>query len=208
MSSEDGCAGLPPRPDPQTGEPRPPQAPAVWQDGKSDPETDSRRRPTSPEGQGPLLEWHRDSRRSTYRLAALMFGFMFVVMTLIAGGFSWMMHWVFWLIVLAGPLVMFLTGRSRWMAAGAEWFAANTGWVKIYELIKVELAGSGISPRLYLTDEAGRVAHAELREMQANSRLWDLVYNGIIHSIHTRDVTLNTAAQAQVVELDSGRHRE
>jgi hypothetical protein len=137
-----------------------------------------------------------------------MFGFIFVAMTLIAGGLSWMTGWVFWLIVLAGPVGIFCAARSRWIAAGAEWFAANTGWVRIYELTKVELAGSGVSPRLYLTDTAGRVAHAGLREMQANSRLWDLVYNGIIHSIHHRDVELNTAAKAQVVEFDSGRHRE
>jgi hypothetical protein len=137
-----------------------------------------------------------------------MFGFMFAAMTLIAGGFSWMTDWVFWLIVLLGPLIMFLTNRSQWMAAGADWFASDTGWVKIYDLTEVELAGSGASPRLYLTDAEGRVAHAELRRMQANSRLWDLVYNGIIHSLHTRNVKLNTAARIQVLEVDSGRHRE
>lgn len=136
-----------------------------------------------------------------------MFGFTFVAMTLIAGGFSWMTDWVFWLIVLLGPLIIFLNSRSQWMAAGSEWFASDTGWVKLYELSRVDLAGNGISPRLYLTDTQGHGAHAELRQMQANSRLWDLVYNGILHSCHARDLTLNTAARAQIIELISGRHR-
>lgn len=113
----------------------------------------------------------------------------------------------FWLIVLFVPVIIFLTSRSQWMAAGADWFASDTGWVKLYELTKVELAGSGISPRLYLTDSEGRVAHAELRQIQAHPPVWDLVYNGIIHSVHARDVKVNTAAQVQVVERDFPRHR-
>ncbi|MGH4014228.1 MAG: hypothetical protein ACRDSL_09930 [Pseudonocardiaceae bacterium] len=198
---------LPPRPDRETGEPRPPRAPAMWEGGKGDPEVDPRRRPTPPEGQGPPLEWHRDSGRATYRVVVIAFGFMFVVMTLIAWGFSWTTDWVFWLIVLLLPLIMFLSSRSRWMAAGADWFASNTGWVKIYDLTEIELAGNAISPRLYLTDTEGHAAHAELRQMQANSRLWDLVYNGIIHSFYTRVVKVNTAARVQVVERDFPRHR-
>ncbi len=154
------------------------------------------------------MEWYRDSRRYTYGPAVLALGFMIVIMTLIAWGVWWMTEWIFWLIVLFAPVMIFVSGRRRWMAAGAEWFASNTGWVKVYELTKVELAGSGASPQLYLTDAEGRVAHAELRRMQANSRLWDLVYNGIIHSIYTREVKLNTAARIQVVEVGSGRHRE
>ncbi|MFN2496057.1 MAG: hypothetical protein ABR608_09140 [Pseudonocardiaceae bacterium] len=136
-----------------------------------------------------------------------MFGFMIIVMTLIGWGLWWVTEWVFWLIVLFAPVMVFLTSRSQWMAAGADWFASDTGWVKLYELIKVELAGSGISPRLYLTDTEGRATHAELRQIQANPRLWNLVYNGIIHSFYTRDVKLNTAARVQVVERNFPRHR-
>ncbi|MCA1676057.1 MAG: hypothetical protein LC799_29080 [Actinobacteria bacterium] len=203
--SSDSAAWLPPRPDPQTGEPRPPHAPVTW-DGGGDAETNPRRRPKAPPGQGPLLEWYRDSRSYTYRLTAFTLGLMFVIGTVVSGGFSWMMDWVFWPILFFAPLMM-LFGRRHWIAAGAEWFASHTGWVKIYELTKVELAGSGVSPSLYLTDAEGRVAHAELRKMQANTRLWDLVYNGIIHSIHTRDVKVNTSAQIQVVDVGLPRHR-
>lgn len=179
----------------------------MWEGGKSDPETDPRRRPVPPGGQGPLLEWHRDSRRSTYRSGAFAFGFMFLGGTAISGGLSWMTDWVFWLILLLFTLIIFSSCRRQWVAVGADWFSSNTGWVKIYELTKVELAGNGISPRLYLTDTEGRHAHGELREMQANPRLWDLVYNGIIHSVCARDVQLNTAALVQVVERDLPRHR-
>lgn len=205
MSGNFGSADLPPRPDRETGEPRPPQAPVTW-DGGGDPETDSRRRPKAPRGQGPLLEWYRDSRSYNYGLAAFAFALMLVIMTAIAGGLWWANEWVFWLIVLFAPLMMLL-GRRHWMAVGADWFASHTGWVKLYELTKVELAGSGASPSLYLTDAEGRVAHAELRRIQANSRLWDLVYNGIIHSLHTREVTVNTAARVQVIEVGFPRHR-
>lgn len=154
-----------------------------------------------------MLEWYRDSRSYTYRLFAFVLGLMFVLGSVISGGFSWMKDWVFWLILLFAPVMIFLTQRSQWMAAGADWFASDTGWVKIYELTKVELAGSGVSPSLYLTDAEGGATHAELRRMQANQRLWDLVYNGIIHSLHTRDVKVNTAARIQVIEVGYPRRR-
>ncbi|MGH4014678.1 MAG: hypothetical protein ACRDSL_12290 [Pseudonocardiaceae bacterium] len=202
---------FPPRPD-QTGEPRPPRAPAIWTTGADDAQTDPlsgawdaetnpQRRPAAPDGQGPVLEWYRASCRNTYQVTVFAFGFMFAVMTLIASGLSWVSEWWCWLFPLLFSLVMFRSSRSQWMAAGSDWFASHTGWVKTYDLTKVELAGSGVSPSLYLTDTEGRAAHAELRRMQRNRLLWDLVYNGIMHSVHTREVTLNAAARAQVVEL-------
>lgn len=129
-------------------------------------------------------------------------GLMLVIGIMISGGFSWVTNWVPWLILLFAPMMIFLASRSQWMAAGADWFASGTGWVKLYQLTTVELAGSGVSPRLYLTDTEGRAAHAELRQLQINPRLWDLVYNGILHSVHTREVKLNTWARAQVIDPD------
>lgn len=37
--------------------------------------------------------------------------------------------------------------------------------------------------------------------MQTNPRLWDLVYNGILHSLHTREVQTTPEAQARVIDL-------
>lgn len=151
-----------------------------------------------------MLEWYRDSRSFAYQMTAITFGLAFVVMTLIAWDLSWMTDWVFWGFVLSGPVAIFVNMRRKWMAAGADWFSSNTGWVKIYELTEVELADSNVNPSLYLTDAEGRAAHADVCRIQANPRLWDLVYNGILHSIHTRKVKLNTRAQAQVIDPEFG----
>lgn len=152
-----------------------------------------------------MLEWFRDSRRYTYRLAVLAIAVMAGIGSVISGGVSWITDWVYWVILLLLASAMLL-GRRHWMAAGADWFAAHTGWVRTYELTKIELTGNAASPRLYLTDANGNRVHAELRRMQANPRLWDLVYNGIQHSVHTHDPTINKAARAQVVEYHP-RHR-
>ncbi len=101
----------------------------MWEGGKLEPETDPRRRPTPPDGQGPLLEWFRCSRRSNRRTTGYAFGIVFITMTLAAWGFWWMAKWSLWLIVLFAPVMVFLTGRSQWVAAGADWFASDTGWV-------------------------------------------------------------------------------
>lgn len=185
-------AALPPRPDPQTGEPRPPRAPA-GDDGSEVGETDPGRCPRKlPSDQGPVLEWFRYSNRFTLLVGALGVLFVFVAGVLSGDGFGWMAS-VGGLAVAVGiplltGLVLYWGNRARWVAAGASWVADNTGWVDVYELTEIKTRVDVGVLKLCLTDSVGRKMDTSVTLLQANTKLWDLVYNGMLHSIRDRDV--------------------
>ncbi|RFU43300.1 hypothetical protein DZF91_01820 [Actinomadura logoneensis] len=72
----------------------------------------------------------------------------------------------------------------REFAAGADWLRKGRIWVDVYNLVEVE-----IEPRkrnadfLVLKDRAGRSITVGVDDVQENARLWELVYNGILHSV-------------------------
>src|SRR5437763_15582668 len=63
-SAGDNMGGLPPRPDPETGELRPPAAP-VQHHGTAAEKAPSRL-PDPPERQGPVMEYYRESKRCVW----------------------------------------------------------------------------------------------------------------------------------------------
>jgi hypothetical protein len=85
-------------------------------------------------------------------------------------------------------LILYLSGRAEWVAAGANWVASNTGWVDVYKLTEIKTRVDVGVLKLCLTDSAGRKMDQTLSFLQANRKLWDLVYNGMLHSIRDRDV--------------------
>lgn len=192
---------LPPRPDPLTGEPRPPRAPVEASHDEGFPEIDPRRRPTKlPPGEGPMLEWYRVTNRYALALGALAAVFVFVGGFLVDGDFDF--QWVTspWGLLVPGlPLaaagLLYWHFRTQWVAAGAEWVANPTGWVQVYELTEVHTLIEVVKVRLCLTDTAGHKMDAQLDLLQHNRDLWDLVYNGILHSIRERDVTVDRTAR-------------
>lgn len=102
-------------------------------------------------------------------------------------GFSWM--WTMpalWIFVAAPPVLWYFLGRRTGISAGADWFAVKGGHVDVYELTKVRIVGTsgGLSWDLELADRKGTELSINLREIQANRDLWDLVYNGIAHSVN------------------------
>jgi len=69
------------------------------------------------------------------------------------------------------------------MFAGANWYKYGRRYVKIYELTSVKVKGTPGSWALDLRDAEGRKVWTELDPIPQNPRLWDLVYNGIRHSV-------------------------
>ncbi|HEX5494071.1 MAG TPA: hypothetical protein VFX70_05785, partial [Mycobacteriales bacterium] len=53
-----------------------------------------------------------------------------------------------------------------------------------YELTKVALKRSGANMMLDLVDRDGRTLRVPWSRLQYNRALWDLVYNGILHSVY------------------------
>lgn len=189
-----------PKPDKLTGEPRPPRAPVntTWKsEGKTDP--DRAQFPPAPEGEGPVLEWYQDSPTEMVKAGMFLSVLVIIFGCIVDGGFGWMATWWLWLFVIWPPILFYFLGRSEGISAGAEWFATSRkSYVRLYELssVKLEHSAAGQSMTLELRDIHGGFAGVSLRQVQRKRALWDLVYNGIAHSV------LNGRATANELALD------
>lgn len=174
---------LPRKPDPETGQPRPPRAPRVSKKNVLTPrEQTVRKHPTGPSDEhGPRLEWCQQTTFGAVLNGAFAAAFMVVVGVVFAGSDA-VTFWFTWPIyIVTGALVAF-TMRQEWLAAGATWFQHKQNWVNTYELVEVKIGAASASQTLKLKDLAGQYTEVKLRDVQENPDLWDLVYNGILHS--------------------------
>lgn len=145
-----------------------------------------------------MLRWHREGRKGLLLSAAMGFAVPASVIAydiVVSGdGVSFFTDWsrplpTVALIVLPFLFAWLLFNHSRreFTAAGAGWVAHNTGWVRTYELVQVKIEVDA-QPHLLLVDSDLRATRPPLREIQQNRDLWDLVYNGILHSFQERYV--------------------
>lgn len=83
-----------PKPDVNTGEPRPPQAPVIttWEnEGRTD--RASAKFPPAPEGEGPVLEWYQQTEFGLFKGGCALSFLLVVFLCILDGGFSWMSTW-------------------------------------------------------------------------------------------------------------------
>lgn len=195
------AGGLPPRPDPQTGEPFPPPGLSYFGGGegapKDNPYRESRlsHKPDPPPEKGPVLVWHRENRAG--KVATFLSGIAIyaVIMSII----SWLQgetfgemlkYWQLWIIVIVFSLLA--TGPFSYMgySAGADWLQVDRVrwgkhkrmWVDLYELTRIHATYGGTTFHLELYDKDIGFARS-FQELQQDHRIWDLVYNGILHSV-------------------------
>jgi hypothetical protein len=193
---------LPPKPDPITGEPRPPHAPNFRGDDKYNSDTQDRRqsrKPSPPAGQSPVLAWHQGSPWSAIQSGLWGFGILIVLTSLITladhhGPFHWMQFWQLWLIIVLGVVAATLTIGSDRCSAGADWVRYRRSWVRTYELDVITIHYTSGRPTIRLTDRDKRVLDVEARYLWEDRLIWDLFYNGIRHSA-THGAALDDAAR-------------
>lgn len=184
---------LPPKPDSRTGEPRPPRAPNRVVRPQEKRSAQWARYPAAPDGRGPVLEWFQSVVWKDSLGMALGLG------GLAAAGFTLHLGWR-WITVPRWPLIVFVIGSlGAAMAvadsmlpkgsllnirhsAGAGWLATPWAWVDTYELVEIDAVGPPL-PDLVLVDRSGREVRYNLVDLQTNAALWDLIYNGIRHSV-------------------------
>lgn len=181
---------LAPRPDPFSGMPRPPRAPAFTRREKDSTqdrarETDPAKAPTPPPGQGPVLVWFKPTLREELIKAGLGAVLIVIGGTLIQGfSIQWMSVWWLWLIVLVGTVGVLGAGLRIQPSAGAEWAQQwGGGWVRTYELTKATAYSTPTGIHLNLTDRDDRHINISVAHLQKDRFMWDLVYNGIVHSV-------------------------
>ncbi|MBB5069976.1 hypothetical protein BJ969_003064 [Saccharopolyspora gloriosae] len=152
--------------------------------------------PAAPEGHGPVLEWHQGRASTSILGGFFLLLILFLFMCLRDWGISWMSTWWLWLFIAWPPFVFYFIGKSVGISAGADWFAVKTGYVETYELAQVKVVGTsgGLAWDLELKDKQGNELSINLREIQTNRDLWDLVYNGIVHSVQRGSAKTNTRA--------------
>jgi hypothetical protein len=196
-----GVETLPPKPDPDTGEPRPPHAPRYGSPAGTEGHDSKAAKPKPPPGFGPTLEWHVESRRSALLIAGLAVVLLLGVEFLFFG-LSLVDHWVGWAIVLGTGVLLYLGFAGRTFAAGAEWLR-STGWVNTYRLQLIEMNVLQGSVSLTLQDDQGGALSIDIEDLQSHQKMWDLVYNGMRHSVAAGvTVKLNDYARS-VLKLPS-----
>lgn len=198
---------FPPKPDLRTGEPRPPSAPLEknWTPAISE-DPDKASVPEPPAGQGPVLEWYQGPG-SGGTAAAFFMILGIVVLTWRFWGFDWVHVWYLWAILLAfSAILYFANRRGERLSAGADWYWYKRSYVKIYELTSVTVRGAagGAAWALDLEDAGGRKVSTQLQIIQRSPALWDLVYNGILHSVYTGGAKVNKRARDRLHLPDRG----
>lgn len=199
----DIAAHLPPKPDPQTGEPRPPSAPLEPGNTKAGDRREAARHKVKPPppGEGPILEWfypNRTSRVVAGLIVSVLGLLVYVTKDWISGesGLSWVGTWWLWLLLTPWPFIFLLLGNEP-VSAGADWLAGRRIFVKTYDLVKVKvgITSGGAAHELQIADKHGKTARYRIIELQQNHKLWDLVYNGLIHSVHINGAETNQRAR-------------
>lgn len=183
--SSQSFADLPPRPDSRTGVPRPPSAPRRESTAVEYTPLDR-----EPKGQpivptpGSVLEWKQESGADAWKATAVSIGFVLLFFTVREGGVGWVGHWVLWLCAVLVGLLTWHVFSKDWVAAGADWVQQRKKWVNTYELTLVrEGVFAAVNRGITLIDTDGRRVDLNLKPVQSNPAMWDLVYNGIRHSV-------------------------
>lgn len=143
--------------------------------------------------------WHRDSVagqvfRYMVALAVAVAGVVVISMLNGDGPRDLLRYWQIWGIVLIGAYLMSSPLDVRMVSVGADWFQigrgrrwyhrgpVETSFLKLYELAEVTGSADGGAPELYLSD-GEHAMRLRIDELQPDRRTWDLVYNGILHSV-------------------------
>lgn len=184
-----GMDGLPQRPDPATGLPRPPHAPGRTTRSTSKRSADRDdalgEAPTAPPGEGPVLAWYRSSR--SYAVQVGIIGFVVAALLLSARDgfqFHWVKYWWAWAVLVVIAFLVGLTQRrGTECATGVEWVRGRKTWVRTYDLVKVKLSLGIGQWSLNMQDRDGRSLSLPVSALQQDRLMWDLVYNGVLHSV-------------------------
>jgi hypothetical protein len=182
LAAENLNPDLPPTPDPETGEPKPPAAPTQHAEGYN--ERKPSRVPTPPPGHGPIP-------------AAIV---------LIAGiwrsGFDALTDWVLWVFVIPVYAWSVYVGRANVVSAGTDWVMCRKYWVRTYELTSIRLVSRGVNGAALRLADSERSVDMPLSLVQSNRELWNYVYLGMRYSA-ANGAEVNRAARNTYPELPS-----
>ncbi|WP_142000661.1 hypothetical protein [Amycolatopsis cihanbeyliensis] len=160
---------------------------------------------------GPTLAWHRPNKRMRHLTTLGAFGFLVIggsLLGLLDGDspFEWLLWWQSWILIIVFTILIGGPFSTIVHSAGADWLqvqrlrwgVTKSNFVKLYELTKIDVSHGGTTFHLYLSD-GERAVERSFEELQVDRRVWDLVYNGVLHSVAS-GATVTTKA-AGILEL-------
>lgn len=103
--------------------------------------------------------------------------------TIVTATIQWTAIWYEWIIVGIGAALIYGAQRRIKVSGGTNWLKLRRGWVRTYELTRVTAHSTPAGIELQFTDRDGRRLSVISDEIQRDRYLWDLVYNGIMHSV-------------------------
>ena len=148
---------------------------------------------------GPALAWwQRGAKEGVRRLVfSLVVAMVIMAAASLFGDFQ--LHafefWQAWAIIVVGAYLMADPLERQTISAGADWvqWKRRPKWyqrrrdrgtfLKVYRLTKIEGYGAGAVLYLRIVDEDGRGIDRTRTDLHSDRRIWDLMYNGIQHSI-------------------------
>lgn len=108
---------------------------------------------------------------------------------------SWFHFWWIWPAVAVFSLLAYPIVIKEGTAAGAEWVMFNKSWVRVYELTSIKAYTYSNTLNLHFVDSGGRRLQANIGRLQDDRRIWDLTYNGILHSVIKNGADTNQLAR-------------
>ncbi|RZS39227.1 hypothetical protein EV193_104443 [Herbihabitans rhizosphaerae] len=187
---------LPPRPDPATGEPRVPFVSSAYTGSAVAPDaadTGAGEPPTPPDGEAPALAWSRNDRQVLMWTGIATVGFGILFFTVIQGlSFDWMSYWWTWLSLAVVAAAVVWRNAGDTISAGADWVRYRDKWVKTYDLTSAKVRTWGPILKLELRDTGGRKVSIHLSDLNDDPYVFDLVHNGILHSIVAGNALTNS----------------
>ncbi|TWE14338.1 hypothetical protein FHX69_6483 [Prauserella muralis] len=143
-----------------------------------------------------MLEWFYPDRTSRFIAGLCGTAAVLAVYIVKDWGFSWVGNIWLWLIAAPWPFVFLLIGRTGRTSAGADWVGIGKDtFIKTYELTTVKVFVDGAAHVIDMADRHGASARVKVFDLQQNHKLWDLVYNGILHSVHVGGAETNKRAR-------------
>ena len=150
-----------------TGQPRPPTAPRSESTAeRATPPGAPTTEVVVPTEMGPPLEWCEESRTFHVQGSIFMFGFALFAFVVVYRGFGWVSEWFPWVFAAVMAVLIYRKIREDRVIAGAQWIQQRDKWVSTYELTKIR-----------------------------STTVWDLVYNGIVHSVASGNCDISKAAR-------------
>lgn len=194
---------LPPQPDPNSGEPRPPRAPVPRHEATRT--SRARRTPEPPDGRGPTPVMAHYREQARYALldalkATATFAIFLVVLNVV--GSATEIVWIAYPVTGIYFLGFLLFRQRELVSCGVEWVQHNHHWIHgTYELDRIDHAydARGKQPQLVLDKHVHRVK-LSVDILGSNQELWDYIHLALRHSA-VNGAEITATAREQLPEL-------